>query len=33
MSKQEGDAATIQTPGGKRRFEIIKLLTIHDSEE
>jgi transcription elongation factor GreA len=32
MGKQEGDEATIVTPGGKRRFEIIKLLTIHDSE-
>ncbi|HEY7545129.1 MAG TPA: transcription elongation factor GreA [Blastocatellia bacterium] len=33
MGKQEGDEAAIQTPGGRRRFEIIKLVTIHDSEE
>ncbi len=33
MGKQEGDDAVIVTPGGKRRFEIIKLLTIHDSEQ
>jgi transcription elongation factor GreA len=33
MGKKEGDDAVIVTPGGKRRFEIIKLLTIHDGEE
>ncbi len=33
MGKKEGDDAVIQTPGGKRRFEIVKLLTVHDSEE
>ncbi|MEW6210226.1 MAG: transcription elongation factor GreA [Acidobacteriota bacterium] len=33
MGKCEGDEATIVTPGGKRRFEIIKLLTIHDGDE
>ena len=33
MGRSEGDEAEITTPNGKRRFEIIKLKTIHDSEE
>jgi transcription elongation factor GreA len=32
MGKSEGDEVEISTPAGKRRFEIIKLLTVHDSE-
>ena len=33
MGRSEGDEAEITTPNGKRRFEIIKLKTIHDSKE
>ena len=32
MGRSEGDEIEIITPAGKRRFEIIKLTTIHDSE-
>ena len=32
MGRNEGDEIEILTPAGKRRFEIIKLTTIHDSE-
>jgi len=32
MGKSEGDEVEISTPAGKRRFEIIKLITVHDSE-
>lgn len=32
MGRSEGDEVEIVTPAGKRRFEIIKLTTIHDSE-
>ncbi|MFN0110838.1 MAG: GreA/GreB family elongation factor [Blastocatellia bacterium] len=30
LNKEEGDEVTVQTPAGKRVFEIIKLTTIHD---
>src|SRR3954470_23474938 len=30
LNKEEGDTVTVSTPGGKRQFEIVKLLTIHD---
>jgi transcription elongation factor GreA len=33
MGRSEGDEAEITTPNGKRRFEIIKLKTIHDSKD
>jgi len=33
MGKKEGDEVEITTPAGKRRFEIIKLTTIHDSND
>jgi transcription elongation factor GreA len=33
MGRIEGDEVEIITPAGKRRFEIIKLRTIHDSED
>jgi len=33
MGRIEGDDVEISTPAGKRRFEIIKLTTIHDSED
>jgi len=32
MGRSEGDEVEITTPAGKRRFEIVKLRTIHDSE-
>ena len=31
MGKKEGDEVEISTPAGKRRFEIVKLTTIHNS--
>jgi transcription elongation factor GreA len=30
LNREPGDEVTVQTPGGVRRFEIIKLVTIHD---
>jgi transcription elongation factor GreA len=33
MGRSEGDEAEITTPAGKRRFEIVKLKTIHDSDD
>ena len=33
MGRNEGDEVEITTPAGKRRFEIIKLTTIHDSTD
>jgi transcription elongation factor GreA len=30
MGKREGDEVEIITPAGKRRFEVVKLITIHD---
>jgi len=33
MGRTEGDEVEITTPAGKRRFEIVKLRTIHDSED
>lgn len=30
LNKEEGDEVVITTPSGSRRFEIVKLLTIHD---
>ena len=30
LGKQEGDEVRVQTPGGAKAFEIVKLLTIHD---
>ncbi|MFY9557126.1 MAG: transcription elongation factor GreA [Blastocatellia bacterium] len=32
MGRGEGDEVEVSTPAGKRRFEIIKLATFHDSE-
>jgi len=32
LNREEGDEVTVQTPNGARRFEIIKLTTIHDEE-
>ena len=33
MGRSEGDEVEITTPAGKRRFEVIKLMTIHDSND
>ena len=33
LNKEEGDSVSVTTPGGKRQFEIVKLLTIHDDAE
>jgi transcription elongation factor GreA len=30
LNKEEGDEVTVTTPSGSRRFELVKLLTIHD---
>jgi len=32
MGKREGDEVDITTPNGKRRFEVVRLTTIHDGE-
>jgi len=33
MGKEEGDEVTVTTPAGSRRFEIRRLLTLHDEVE
>lgn len=33
MGRMEGDEVEVTTPSGKRRFEIVKLSTIHDSAD
>jgi transcription elongation factor GreA len=30
LNRQEGDEVEVRTPNGTRRFEIVKLVTIHD---
>ena len=30
LNKEEGDEITVSTPSGTRKFEILKLVTIHD---
>ncbi|HSC27860.1 MAG TPA: transcription elongation factor GreA [Vicinamibacterales bacterium] len=30
LGREEGDEVAVQTPNGSRRFEVIRLLTIHD---
>jgi transcription elongation factor GreA len=30
LNKEEGDEVTVTTPLGSKRFEVVKLLTIHD---
>ena len=30
LNKEEGDEVTVTTPNGSRRFELVKLTTIHD---
>ena len=31
LNKMEGDDVTVTTPGGTRKFEIVKLVTVHDA--
>lgn len=33
LGREEGDEVTIQTPGGVRKYEIIRLTTIHDEAD
>jgi len=33
MGKQVGDMVTVQTPSGRKEFEILKLSTIHDTAD
>ncbi len=30
LNKEEGDEVVVSTPAGTRRFEILKLVTIHE---
>jgi transcription elongation factor GreA len=32
LNKEPGDSVKVVTPGGRREFEIVKLLTIHDED-
>ena len=32
LNKEEGDEVTVTAPNGSRRFELVKVLTIHDEE-
>jgi transcription elongation factor GreA len=32
VNKEEGDDVIVQTPGGRRAFEVTRLVTIHDME-
>ncbi len=32
LNREEGDDVTVTTPSGSRRFELVKLHTIHDEE-
>jgi transcription elongation factor GreA len=32
LNKEEGDEIDVVTPNGKREFELLKLVTIHDDE-
>jgi len=32
LNKEEGDAIKVITPNGNRQFELVKLITVHDSE-
>jgi transcription elongation factor GreA len=32
LNKEEGDEVKVTTPAGARRFEVVKVLTIHDDE-
>ncbi len=30
LNKEEGDQVTVRTPGGTRKFEIVKLITLFE---
>jgi transcription elongation factor GreA len=32
LNKEEGDEVKVVTPGGSKRFELVKLSTIHDAD-
>jgi transcription elongation factor GreA len=32
LNKEAGDEVVVTTPGGTRRFEVVKLVTIHDDQ-
>jgi transcription elongation factor GreA len=32
LNKEEGDEIKVVAPNGKREFELVKLITIHDTE-
>jgi transcription elongation factor GreA len=32
VNKEEGDEVNVSTPNGSRRFEIVKLVTLHDED-
>ena len=32
VNKEEGDDVTVTTPNGSRRFEVVKLVTVHDED-
>ena len=32
VGREEGDEVVVPTPGGQRRFEVLRLVTIHDDE-
>jgi transcription elongation factor GreA len=32
LNKEEGDEIKVATPAGSRRFELVKVITIHDDE-
>jgi transcription elongation factor GreA len=32
VNKEEGDEVTVTAPNGSRRFEVVKLVTVHDEE-
>ena len=32
VNKEEGDEVTVTTPNGSRRFEVVKLVTVHDED-
>ena len=32
LNKEEGDAFKVTTPNGTRQFELLKLITVHDTE-
>jgi len=33
MNKEEGEQVVVQTPGGRKTYDIIALTTLHDQSE